>query len=102
MGGWTDCRADHRHSVCFQIGLSAEASAEAPHTHLTGNVRNFDIVVNITSVEDALLVSVESSTVVQITLHLGLQPEPNKNSSLLNTTLPSSGWQEGEDLLEGS
>uniref|UniRef100_A0A670ILC9 Polycystin 1 like 3, transient receptor potential channel interacting n=1 Tax=Podarcis muralis TaxID=64176 RepID=A0A670ILC9_PODMU len=78
----------------IEIGLSAEASAEAPHTHLTGNVRNFDIVVNITSVEDALLVSVESSTVVQITLHLGLQPEPNKNSSLLNTTLPSSGWQE--------
>ncbi|XP_053257890.1 LOW QUALITY PROTEIN: polycystic kidney disease protein 1-like 3 [Podarcis raffonei] len=78
----------------IEIGLSAEASAEAPHTHLTGNVRNFDIVVNITSVEDALLVLVESSTVVQITLHLGLQPEPNKNSSLLNTTLPSSGWQE--------
>ncbi|XP_077787790.1 polycystin-1-like protein 3 isoform X2 [Podarcis muralis] len=78
----------------IEIGLSAEASPEAPHTHLTGNVRNFDIVVNITSVEDALLVSVESSTVVQITLHLGLQPEPNKNSSLLNTTLPSSGWQE--------
>ncbi|CAI5782253.1 kidney disease 1-like 3 [Podarcis lilfordi] len=78
----------------IEIGLSAEASAEAPHTHLTGNVRNFDIVVNITSVEDALLVSVESSTVVQITLHLGLQPEPNKNSSLLNTTLPSSGWQD--------
>ncbi|XP_060132445.1 polycystin-1-like protein 3 [Zootoca vivipara] len=76
------------------IGLSAEARAEAPHTHLTGSVRNFDIVVNVTSVEDALLVSVKSSTVVQITLHLGLQPEPNENSSLLNTTLPSSGWQE--------
>ncbi|XP_054856260.1 polycystic kidney disease protein 1-like 3 [Eublepharis macularius] len=83
----------HGLSEEIEIVLEGEEEAEDSATQLNG-ARHFGVEANITSSEDALLVSVRPAAPLQITLCLESPLQRQGNSCLLNTTLPKGRWQE--------
>ncbi|KAJ7311801.1 hypothetical protein JRQ81_006110 [Phrynocephalus forsythii] len=76
----------------IEIELGDDAMTGEPSTvHLNESAWSLTIGVNVTSLEDALLVSVRPNTPVQIAVHLSAHPD--NRSVLLNTTLPRAEWQ---------
>nr|XP_056718403.1 polycystic kidney disease protein 1-like 3 [Euleptes europaea] len=78
----------------IEIALGGEGEAEGSAAWLNGSWGHFRMEVNVTSLEDALLVSVRPTAPSQITLCLVSPPHAHSNSCLLNTTLPKGRWQE--------
>ncbi|XP_078236675.1 polycystin-1-like protein 3 [Pogona vitticeps] len=84
----------------IEIALEGDAEMGEPsRVSLNASARMLDIVVNVTSLEDALLVSVRPNAPLQITVRLSAHPDGSHE--LLNTTLPRAEWQQGEDEKEG-
>ncbi|XP_015283694.1 PREDICTED: polycystic kidney disease protein 1-like 3 [Gekko japonicus] len=79
----------------IEILLGGEGEVEGSATRLNGSSGQFSMEVNVTSLEDALLVSVRPAAPLRITLHLASLPEAHHGRGcLLNTTLPNGSWQE--------
>ncbi|XP_048371286.1 polycystic kidney disease protein 1-like 3 [Sphaerodactylus townsendi] len=79
----------------IEIALGEEGEAEGSACWLNGSRGHFEVEVNVTSLEDALLVSVRpAAPPLQITLCLAPLSRAHSNSCLLNTTLPKHRWQE--------
>ncbi|KAL8195161.1 UNVERIFIED_CONTAM: hypothetical protein K2H54_047344 [Gekko kuhli] len=78
----------------IEILLGGEGEVEGPATQLNGSNGQFRIEVDVTSLEDALLVSVRPATPLPVTLQLAPLPQVRGSCCLLNTTLPKGSWQE--------
>uniref|UniRef100_A0ABM5EUS6 LOW QUALITY PROTEIN: polycystin-1-like protein 3 n=1 Tax=Pogona vitticeps TaxID=103695 RepID=A0ABM5EUS6_9SAUR len=77
----------------IEIALEGDAEMGEPsRVSLNASARMLDIVVNVTSLEDALLVSVRPNAPLQITVRLSAHPDGSHE--LLNTTLPRAEWQQ--------
>uniref|UniRef100_A0A8C0HFL9 Polycystin 1 like 3, transient receptor potential channel interacting n=1 Tax=Chelonoidis abingdonii TaxID=106734 RepID=A0A8C0HFL9_CHEAB len=77
----------------IEIRLWRDESAETSPTGLNISTEEFVIEVNITSMEDALILRVLPDVPLPIELYLGYQHPFNGSHSLLNTTLPTSHGQ---------
>nr|XP_020644031.1 polycystic kidney disease protein 1-like 3 [Pogona vitticeps] len=77
----------------IEIALEGDTEMGEPsRVSLNASARMLDIVVNVTSLEDALLVSVRPNAPLQITVRLSAHPDGSHE--LLNTTLPRAEWQQ--------
>nr|XP_032659960.1 polycystic kidney disease protein 1-like 3 [Chelonoidis abingdonii] len=84
----------------IEIRLWRDESAETSPTGLNISTEEFVIEVNITSMEDALILRVLPDVPLPIELYLGYQHPFNGSHSLLNTTLPTSHGQHAADALQ--
>ncbi|XP_066494036.1 polycystin-1-like protein 3 [Tiliqua scincoides] len=93
---WTKDGPLDVHSLAeeMKIAFGGEGDAEPPTTSLTDHTGSFRMAVNITSTEDALLVSVRPGAPLQVVLCLESDLQLPSNCCLLNTTLPQGRWQE--------
>ncbi|XP_060109861.1 LOW QUALITY PROTEIN: polycystin-1-like protein 3 [Heteronotia binoei] len=78
----------------IEVAFEGEEGVEASPAHLNGPSGHFSLEVNVTSLEDALLVSVRPASPLHITLRLAAPPQAPANCCLLNTTLPRGSWQD--------
>ncbi|XP_030437861.1 polycystic kidney disease protein 1-like 3 [Gopherus evgoodei] len=81
----------------IEIRLWRDESAETYPTGLNISTEEFVIKVNITSMEDALILRVLPDIPLPIELYLGYQHPVNGSHSLLNTTLPTGHGQHSGD-----
>uniref|UniRef100_F7DDR6 Polycystin 1 like 3, transient receptor potential channel interacting n=1 Tax=Monodelphis domestica TaxID=13616 RepID=F7DDR6_MONDO len=81
-----------------EIMLWRDSSIETYPTSFNMSTNCFVITVNITSLEESLVVSVEPENPLSITLYLGFQYQPNITHFYLNTTLPKDQLQEKDEL----
>ncbi|XP_065272844.1 polycystin-1-like protein 3 [Emys orbicularis] len=73
----------------IEIRLWRDERAETSPTGLNVSTEEFVIEVNVTSMEDTLIVRVLPDVPLPIELYLGYQHPPNSTHALLNTTLPT-------------
>ncbi|XP_050779309.1 polycystic kidney disease protein 1-like 3 [Gopherus flavomarginatus] len=81
----------------IEIRLWRDESTETSPTGLNISTEEFVIKVNITSMEDALILRVLPDIPLPIELYLGYQHPVNGSHSLLNTTLPTGHGQHSGD-----
>ncbi|KAH1181673.1 hypothetical protein KIL84_005399 [Mauremys mutica] len=86
----------------IEIRLWRDESTETSSTGLNISTEEFVIEVNVTSMEDALILRVLPDIPLPIELYLGYQHPPNSTHSLLNTTLPTGHGQHAAPLLPTS
>uniref|UniRef100_A0A674K207 PLAT domain-containing protein n=1 Tax=Terrapene triunguis TaxID=2587831 RepID=A0A674K207_9SAUR len=77
----------------IEIRLWRDKRAETSPTGLNISTEKFVIEVNVTSMEDTLIVRVLPDVPLPIELYLGYQHPPNSTHALLNTTLPTGHGQ---------
>ncbi|XP_077166484.1 polycystin-1-like protein 3 isoform X3 [Paroedura picta] len=79
----------------MEIVLHGEAEeVEDSATQLMGSSGQFHLEVNVSSLEDALLVSMRPTVPVRIMVQLASPPHAQGHRCLHNTTLPQASWQE--------
>ncbi|XP_074068655.1 polycystin-1-like protein 3 [Macrotis lagotis] len=80
-----------------EITLWRDSNIETYPTSFNLSTDCFVITVNITSLEESLIVSVEPENSLSITLYLGFQYQPNITHFHLNITLPKEQiWEKDE------
>ncbi|XP_065423817.1 LOW QUALITY PROTEIN: polycystin-1-like protein 3 [Chrysemys picta bellii] len=81
----------------IEIRLWRDERAETSPTRLNVSTEEFVVEVNVTSMEDTLIVRVLPDVPLPIELYLGYQHPPNSTHALLNTTLPTGHGQHPGD-----
>ncbi|XP_044515307.1 polycystic kidney disease protein 1-like 3 [Gracilinanus agilis] len=81
-----------------EVILWRDSSIENYPTSFNMSTNCFEIIINITSLEESLVVSVEPENPLSITLYLGFQYQPNITHFYLNITLPKDQLQEKDEM----
>uniref|UniRef100_A0A6I8P2R1 Polycystin 1 like 3, transient receptor potential channel interacting n=1 Tax=Ornithorhynchus anatinus TaxID=9258 RepID=A0A6I8P2R1_ORNAN len=81
-----------------ELMLWRDDNSDTSPTRFNMSTDSFVITVNITSLEESLIVQVEPENPLEITLYLGFLFQPNSTHFILNITLPKDKvWQKDEE-----